>query len=108
MNPSMSLQTMITHPERAEDLTYTVGKLDRWDALIRDHGMKFGTAFFAMAPETWSRTRLLGKETWTRGGIKWSRGGNQPSSEVGQLKLTEVASDLVNEVSEGGSDRTLH
>ena len=40
-NDSMSLLTMIMNPDRAEDLSDMMNKLDRWDALIRDYEMKF-------------------------------------------------------------------
>ena len=40
-NDSMSLLTMIMNPDRAKDLSDMTNKLDHWDALIRDHEMKF-------------------------------------------------------------------
>ena len=72
----MSLLTMIMNPDRAKDLTDMKNKLDRWDALIRDHEMKFEkddisdkmrqAALFAMAPEAVVENRLAGRrETWT-------------------------------------------
>ena len=39
-----------------------------------------------------------------RGAIKLSGGGNQPPTDVDQLKLREMTSDFAEEVSEGGSD----
>ena len=40
-NDSMSLLTMIMNPDRAKEINDMMNKLDRWDALIRDHEMKF-------------------------------------------------------------------
>ena len=39
-----------------------------------------------------------------RGAIKLSGGGNQPPTDVDQLKLREMTSDFAEESSEGGSD----
>ena len=69
-NDSMSLLTMIMNPDRANDLSDMMNKLDRWDALIRDHEMEFERddisdkmrqALFAMAPEAVVENRLSGR-----------------------------------------------
>ena len=108
-------------------------KLDRWDALIRDCGMKFEkddisdkmrqAALFAMDPEAVVANRLAGRRDLdnyakvrcmvddmirdkreAKGAIKLSGGSNQPPLDVDQLKLREMTSDFTEEPSGGGSD----
>ena len=124
---------MIPNLDRAKDLNDMMNKLDWWDALIRDYEMKFEkydisdkmrqAALFAMAPEAVVENRLAGRRDLdsyakvrcmiddmirdkreARGAIKLSGGGNQPPTDVDQLKLREMTSDLAEESSEGGSD----
>ena len=80
-------------------------------------------ALFAMAPEAVVEKRLAGRRDLdnhakvrcmidnmirdkreARRAIKLSEGGNQPPTDVDQLKLREMTSDFAEEVSEGGSD----
>ena len=64
----MSLLTMIMNPDRAKDLSDMVNKLDRLDALIRDHENKLAkdqAALFARLPKPWPRTGWLGEQTLT-------------------------------------------
>ena len=107
--------------------------LHRWDAVIRNHEMKFEkddisdkmrqVALFAVAPKAVVENRLAGRrdldnytkfrcmiddmirDRWeARGAIKLSGGGNQPPPDVDQLKLRVMTSDFAEESSEGGSD----
>ena len=132
-NDSMSLLTMIMNPDRAEDLSDMMYKVDGWDALIRDNRMKFEkndisdkmrqADLFAVAPKAAVENRLAGrrdldnyaKVRWmiddmirdkreARGAIKLSGGGNQPPPDVDQLKLREMTLDFAEEASEGESD----
>ena len=132
-NDSMSLLTMIMNLDRAKDPGDLMNKLDHWDALIRDYGMKFEkddmsdkmrqAALFAMAPKAVVASRLAGRrdldnyakvrcmiddmirdEREARGAIKLSGGFNETAPDVDQLKLREMTSDLAEEASEGGSD----
>ena len=124
---------MIMNPDKAKDLSDSMNKLDRWDALITDCEMKFDkedtsdwmrlAALFAMAPEAGVENRLAGRrdpgnfakvgcmindmirdKREARGAIKLSGGGNQPPTDVDQLKLREMTSDFSEESSEVGSD----
>ena len=123
-NDSISLLTWIMNPDRAKDLTDMMNKLDRWDALIRDHEMKFEkddisakmrqAALFAIAAEAVVENRLAGRrgldnyakvrcmiddmirdKREARCAIKLSGGGNQLPPEVDQLKLREMTSEPV-------------
>ena len=50
-------------PGKAKDLSDMMHKLDRWDALVRDHEMKFPSqaALFAVAPVAGVENKLVGR-----------------------------------------------
>ena len=129
----MTPLTVIMNPDRAKDLRDMMNMLDRWDALNRYYEMKFEkddisdklrhAALFAMALEAVVENRLAGRKDLdnyakvhcmiddtirdkreARGAIKLSGGGNQPPTDVDQLKLREMTSAFAEEVSEEGSD----
>ena len=64
-----------------------------------------------MGEETWTTTKvrcmlddMIRDTREARDAIKLSGGGNQPPTDVDQLKLKEMTSDFAKETSEGGSD----